>query len=244
MNNCIKSIMLSSLLMPTLTSSICASTSREITFDVTQFEQNEKTIFFEKLSKFFQNNSIPDGKEVSIIFETKAPITVNIKDILIAGDYEIKFANQEDYEENKSQKEDYRGEEQYAKLIESLAKDGGINLRLYDKLKTLTLEKELLQEVSKFEHIDRDNSRKLIEACLRTVKMNAVERYKTVDDLVETTFIEDLCKTVGATENAETLRNTIYFYTDIPINDVTDEELYQKMCDRLKNIFSWQGKAI
>lgn len=236
--------MLSVLLMPAVTPSIYACTSREITFDVMQLEQNEKTIFYEKLSKFFKNNSIPEGKEMEIMFETKAPIAINLKDILITGNYEIKFANHEDYQEDKSQKEDYRGEEQYAKLIEALSKDNGINLRLYDKLRSLTLEKELLQEVSKFEHIDRDNPKRLIEACLRTVKMNAVERYKTVNDLVETTFIENLCKTVGATENAETLRNAIYFYTDIPINDITDEELYQKMCDRLKDIFSWQGKVI
>ena len=130
----------------------------------------------------------------------------------------------------------YRGASEYAALIESLVQNDGLNLCLYDKLKSLTLGEELLEEVCKFEHIDKDNSKKLIEACLKTVKMNAVDRYQTIDDLVETNFVDNLCRTVGHMENVENLRNGIWFCTDIPIDNVTDEELYQKMCDRLRSL--------
>ena len=138
--------------------------------------------------------------------------------------------------ENVGSNKYYRGASEYAALIASLAKNDELNLRVYDKLKSLTLEDELLEEVSKFERIDKDNYKKLIQACLRTVKMNAVGRYQTIDDLVETNFVDSLCRTVGHMENVENLRNGIWFCTDIPIDDVTDEELYQKMCDRLKSL--------
>ncbi len=231
MNRHTKYMVLTSLLTPTVISSAYASTSREITFDVMQLEPKQEEIFYGKLSQFFKDNSVPDGKEMSITFETKAPGTIAITDILNTGNYEIRFVKG-----GNEQKENYRGKEQYAELIECFANDGSINLRLYDKLKSLTLEKELLDEVSKFERIDRDNPKKLIEACLRTVKMNAIERYKTVDDLVETTFIEKLCKIVGHMDNVENLQNGIWFCTDIPIDNVTDEELYNKIWKRINAI--------
>jgi hypothetical protein len=236
MNRHIKYMVISSLMSGAI-SSAYSSSSREITFDVMQLEPKQEEVFYGKLSQFFADNSVPDGKEMSIMFETTEPTSIAIKDILTTGNYIIKLVKTEDYKESDSPKRDYRGAEEYAKLIEELARDDGLNLRLYDKLKSLTLEKELLEEVSKFEHIDGDNSKKLIEACLKTVKMNAVESYKTIDDLLETTFIDSLCKTVGHMENVENLRNGIWFCTDIPIDDVTDEELYQKMCDRLKHVF-------
>ena len=238
MNRQAKYMVLTSLLTPAVISSAYSSMSREITFDVTQLEPKQEEIFYGKLSQFFKDNSMPDGQETSIMFETKAPIAITIKEILTTGNYEIKFAQNKEYQKENSQDGYYRGREQYEKLIKNLAESEGLNLRLYDKLKSLTLEKELLNEVSKFEHIDRDNPKKLIEACLRTVKMNAIERYKTIDDLLETMFVENLCKTVGRMDNVENLKNGIWFCTDIPIDNVTDEELYTKMCDRLKSIFA------
>ena len=241
MNRHMKQVVLTSLLMPTIISSSYSSTSREITFDVMKLEPKQEEIFYGKLSQFFNNNSMPDGKEMSIMFETTAPGTTSITDILTTGNYIIKFARNEEYQKEDSQDEDaYRGEKQYAKLIEDLARNEGLNLRLYDKLKSLTLEKELLHEASKFESIDRKNPKSVLEPCLRTVKMNI--KYKTIDDLLEnelvtTTFIEKLCKTVGHMDNVKNLQNGIWFCTDIPIDNVTDEELYQKMCDRLKSLF-------
>ncbi len=242
MNKHTKCMVMMSLMAPAAISSAYSSTSREITFDVMQLEPKQEEIFYGKLSRFFADNSVPDGKEMSIMFETTEPTSIAINEILTTGNYTIKFVKadnykEDDYKKDDSPKGDYRGADEYAKLIETLAKDEGINLRLYDKLKSLTLEKELLAEVSKFEHIDRDNPKKLIEACLRTVKMNAVERYKTIDDLLETNFIDNLCNTVGHMDNVNNLRNGIWFCTDIPIDNVTDEELYQKMCDRLKSFF-------
>lgn len=228
------------MLTPAVISSAYSSASREINFDVTQLDQKQEQIFYEKLAQLYNNSFMTDGEAITLMFETTAPSTVTNDEILTTGNYEIKFAKKEDYQE----KEDYRGREQYARLIEALAKDDGLNLRLYDKLKSLTLEEELLEEVSKFPRIDRNEPKKLIEACLRTVKMNAVERYQTIDDLIGTTFIDNLCKTVGHMDNVENLRNSIYFYADIKINDVTDEELYQEICDRLKYRFSCSSSPI
>ncbi|MBQ9335551.1 MAG: hypothetical protein IJS10_03335 [Alphaproteobacteria bacterium] len=236
MSKHIKHTVMALLIAPVAISSVYSSTSREITFDVTKLEPKQEEIFYGKLTQFFNDNSVTDGKELSIVIKTTAPSSVAINEILTAGNYEISFMQGQDHEEKVGQKVYYRGASEYAALIESLAKNDELNLRVYDKLKSLTLEDELLEEVSKFERIDKDNYKKLIQACLRTVKMNAVGRYQTIDDLVETNFVDSLCRTVGHMENVENLRNGIWFCTDIPIDDVTDEELYQKMCDRLKSL--------
>ena len=174
---------------------------------------------------------------MSIMFETTAPTSVSMNEILNTGNYEIKFPKAEGYKGYTFPQRYYRGAEEYARLINYLVKYEGLNLRLYDKLKSLTLENELLEEVSKFEHIDRNNPKSVIEPCLRTVKMGAIEKYKTIDDLLWTNFIDKLCNTVGHMENLKNLQNGIWFCTDIPIDDVTDEELYQKMWSRIKSYF-------
>lgn len=237
MNNRIKYMTLASLLAPVIISSAYSSASREITFDVTQLEPKQSEIFSEKLSQFFTDNFAPEGKEMSIMFETTAPTSVSMNEILNTGNYVIRFMKPINSKEDVSQKGDYRGAEEYARLINYLVKYEGLNLRLYDKLKSLTLENELLEEVSKFEHIDRNNPKSVIEPCLRTVKMGAIEKYKTIDDLLWTNFIDKLCNTVGHMENLKNLQNGIWFCTDIPIDDVTDEELYQKMWSRIKSYF-------
>ena len=237
MNNCKKYVALTSLLAAAIISAAYSSTSREINFDVTQLEPKQEEIFFGKLSQFFIDNSATDGKEMSIMFETTAPTSISMNEILSTGNYVIRFLKPADNKEDVSPKGDYRGTEEYAKLIDYLAKNEGLDLLLYDKLKSLTLENELLAEVSKFEHIDRNNPKSVIEPCLRTVKMGAFEKYKTIDDLLETNFIDKLCNTVGHMENLKNLQNGILLCTDIPIDDVTDEELYQKMWSRIKSYF-------
>ena len=117
-----------------LTSSTHVSASREFTFDVMQLEPKQEEIFYEELSQLFKDNSVPDRKEMNIVFEPQAPVKVAVTEMLNTGNYEIRFAKEESY-----QKEGYRWEEQYAKLIECFTNDGGINLRLYDNLKSLTL---------------------------------------------------------------------------------------------------------
>ena len=152
MNKHMQYAILTSLMAPPAISSAYSSTSREITFDVTQLAPKQEEIFYGKLSQFFSENSMPDGQEMSIIFETTEPLSIAIGDILSKGNYVIKFMKSANDAKENSPKSDYRGTEEYSKLIETLARDEGLNLRLYDKLKSLTLEKELLTEVSKFDH--------------------------------------------------------------------------------------------